>query len=63
MDPLGFLNIYSVAKYQKNQNQKLKGDRLETLFFFSKSDNAELSGGPPSLARYCMLRLEKEQLL
>ena len=29
-DPLGFINIYSVAKYQKNS----KGDSFETIKFF-----------------------------
>ena len=37
-DPLGFINIYSVAKYQKT----LKGDSFETLKNFrKKSHNAE----------------------
>ena len=37
-DPLGFINIYSVAKYQKTR----KGDSLETLKNFrKKSHNAE----------------------
>ena len=31
-DPLGFINIYSVAKYQKTQ----KGDSFETLKNFRK---------------------------
>ena len=38
VDPLGFINIYSVAKYQKTQ----KGDFFETLKNFpKKSHNAE----------------------
>ena len=32
-DPLGFINIYSVAKYQKTR----KGDSFETLKIFEKS--------------------------
>ena len=32
-DPLGFINIYSVAKYQKTR----KGDSFETLKKFRKS--------------------------
>ena len=37
-DPLGFINIYSVAKYQKTR----KGDSFETLKKFrKKSHNAE----------------------
>ena len=39
-DPLGFINIYSVAKYQKTR----KGDSFETLKNFrKKSHNAEKS--------------------
>ena len=45
-DPLGFINIYAVAKYQKTQ----KGDSFETLKNFQKnSHNAEKKskgGGP-----------------
>ena len=38
VDPLGFINIYSVAKYQKTR----KGDSFETLKNFRKnSHNAE----------------------
>ena len=43
-DPLGFINIYSVAKYQKTR----KGDSFDTLKNFEKkSHNAEkkLKGG------------------
>ena len=37
-DPLGFINIYSVAKYQKTRN----GDSFETFKNFrKKSHNAE----------------------
>ena len=37
-DPLGFINIYSVAKYQKTR----KGDSFEALKIFrKKSHNAE----------------------
>ena len=32
-DPLGFINIHSVAKYEKTR----RGDPFETLFFFEKS--------------------------
>ena len=43
-DPLGFINIYSAAKYQKTR----KGDPLETKKF-EKSHNAEKKskGGDP----------------
>ena len=57
-DPLGFINIYSVAKYQKTR----KGDSFETLKKFrKKSHNAEKKskGGPFSLVRFCRLRLKK----
>ena len=36
-DPLGFINIYSVAKYQKTR----KGDSFEKLKIFEKSHNAK----------------------
>ena len=44
-DPLGFINIYSTAKYQKTR----KGDSFETLKNFrKKSHNAEKkSNGDP----------------
>ena len=43
-DPLGFINIYSVAKYQKTP----KGDSFDTLKNFrKKSQNAEKSKGDP----------------
>ena len=43
-DPLGFINIYSVAKYQKTR----KWDSFETLKNFRKtSHNAEKSKGDP----------------
>ena len=32
-DPLGFINIYSAAKYEKTR----RGDPFETLIFFSKN--------------------------
>ena len=53
-DPLGFINIYSVAKYQKTR----KGDSFDTLKNFrKKSQNAEkIERGPFSLARFCRLR-------
>ena len=42
-DPLGFIDIYSVAKYQKTR----KGDSFETLKNFrKKSHNAEKNRGP-----------------
>ena len=52
---LGFIIIYSVAKYQKTR----KGDFFETLKNFrKKSHNAEKNrkGGPFSLVRFCRLR-------
>ena len=48
-DPLGFINIYSVAKYQIQKYQTRKGDSFETLKNFRKeSHNAEKNrmGGP-----------------
>ena len=44
-DPLGFINIYSVAKYQKTR----KGDSFETLKIFEKSrtmPNKKSKGDP-----------------
>ena len=50
-DPLGFLNIHSVAKHQKIEGLTLWG------IFFEKSHKAKkLKWGPFSLSRYCMLR-------
>ena len=52
---LGFINIYSVAKYQKTR----KGDSFETLKNFrKKSHNAEKNQKkrPFSLVRLCRLR-------
>ena len=55
-DPLGFINIHSVAKYQKLEG----GDSFETLKNFRKkiSHSAEkkLKGGPFGLFRFCRLR-------
>ena len=54
-DPLGFINKYSVAKYQKTR----KGDSFEILKNFrKKSNNAEKKskGGRFSLVRFCRLR-------
>ena len=54
-EPLGFINIYSVAKYQKTR----KGDSFETLKNFrKKSHNAEKKskGGPFRHVRFCRLR-------
>ena len=59
-DPLGFINIYSVAKYQKTR----KGDSFRTLKNFrKKSHNAEKNrkGGPFSLVRFCSLRLKSKK--
>ena len=51
--PLGFINIYSVAKYQKTR----KGDSVETLKNFrKKSLNIEKKIEPFSLVRFCRLR-------
>ena len=48
-DPLGFFNIYSVAKYQKTR----KGDSFETLKIFrKKSHNAEKNRKAFSLVRF-----------
>ena len=55
VDPLGFINIYSVANYPKNS----KGDSFETLKKFrKKTHNAKKNrmGGPLSLVRFCTLR-------
>ena len=56
--PLGYNNVHSVAKYQKN----LKGDRFESLKIFEKSRTVpkKLKGGPFSLVRVCRLRLKSE---
>ena len=55
-DPLGFINIYSVAKYQKTR----KGDSFETLkIFFEKSRTVpkkKLKGETFSLFWFCRLR-------
>ena len=52
-DPLGFINIYSVAKYQKTR----KGDSFETFKNFrKKSHNAEKKIEPFSLVLFCRLR-------
>ena len=55
-DPLGFINIYSVAKYQKTR----KGDSFETLKNFRKKvaqcRKKIERGGPFSLVRFCRLR-------
>ena len=54
-DPLGFINIYSVAKYQK---KTWKGDSFET---FSKkvaqwAEKKSKGGGGFILVRFCRLR-------
>ena len=49
-DPLGFINIYSVAKYQKTR----KGDSLDIKKFSKKVAQCRKKnrkGGPFSLAR------------
>ena len=54
-DPLRFINIYSVAKYQKTR----KGDSFETLKNFrKKSHNVEKNRkrGPFSVIRFGRLR-------
>ena len=53
-DPLGFINIYSVAKYQKTR----KGDSFETLKNFRKKLQCrkKLKGGPFSIFWFCRLR-------
>ena len=55
-DPLGFSNIYSVAKYQKTR----KGDSFETLKNFRKKSRTmskrNQKGGPFILVRFCRLR-------
>ena len=54
--PLGFINIHSVAKYQKTR----RGDSFETLKNFRKkfrhSAENKLKGGPFGLFRFCRLR-------
>ena len=50
--PLGFINIHSVAKHQKNA-----GGPFGELFFQKKSRSTEkMKGGLFGLARYGMLR-------
>ena len=55
-DPLGFINIYSVAKYQKTR----KGDSFETLKNFRKKfrtvPKKNWKGGLLGLFRFCRLR-------
>ena len=55
-DPLAFINIYSVAKYQKTR----KGNSFETLKKFRKKvaqcRKKKRKGGPFSLVRFCRLR-------
>ena len=53
-DPLGFFNIHSVAKHQKNAGETLWGK-----FFFRKKSLAvpkKMKGGVFGLARFGMLR-------
>ena len=55
-DPLGFINTYSVAKYQKTR----KGDSFKTfLKIFEKirtMPKKKSKGGAFSLVRFCRLR-------
>ena len=54
-DPLGFITIYFVAKYQKTR----KGDSFETLKNFQKKVahcRKKSKGGPFSLIRFWRLR-------
>ena len=54
-DPLGFINIFSVAKYQKIR----RGDSFETLKIFEKKFaqcRKKLKGGPFGVFRFCRLR-------
>ena len=54
-DPLGFINILSVAKYQKIR----RGDSFETLKIFEKKFaqcRKKLKGGPFGVFRFCRLR-------
>ena len=60
-DALGFINIYSVAKYQKTR----KGDSFETLKSFRKKvaqRRKKSKGGPFSLLRFCSLRLKSKKM-
>ena len=52
-DPLGFINIHSVAKYQKSRRR----DPFEILKNSEKSRTVpkKLKGGPFSLVRFCRL--------
>ena len=51
-DPLGFINMYSGAKYQKTR----KGDSFETLKHFRKESHNAEKIEPFSLVRFCGLR-------
>ena len=55
-DPLGFINIFSVAKYQKIR----RGDSFEKLKIFEKKirtvPKKKLKGGPFGVFRFCRLR-------
>ena len=58
--PLGFFNIYSVAKHQKN----VRGPFGERFVSKRKSHKAEKNGKRVPLvgcARYCMLREKKRK--
>ena len=55
-DPLGFINIHSVAKYQKTR----RGDSFEALENFRRKFRTVPKkikrGGPFGLFRFCRLR-------
>ena len=55
-DPLGFINIHSVAKYQKTR----RGDSFKTLKNFRKKNHTvpkkNWKGGPFGLFQFCRLR-------
>ena len=52
--PLGFINILSVAKYQKIR----RGDSFETLKIFEKKIE---KGEPFGIFRFCRLRKKNER--
>ena len=51
-DPLGFINIYSAAKYQKTR----KGDSFETKIFRKTSHNAEKNQKSPPFEFFDILQ-------
>ena len=59
-DPLGFINILSVAKYQKIR----RGDSFESLKIFEKNSHSaekKLKGGPFGVFQFCRLRKKGEK--